>query len=274
MVTGASSGIGEAIALRLARAGFEVFAGVRQELDAERLRSRGLRPLRLDVRDERQVRAAAEEVRSALGPARLAALVNNAGVVMPGPLEFVPLDLLREQLEVNVIGQLAAIQAFLPLLRQAAGRIVNIGSIDGKVATPLLGPYAASKFAVEGLSDALRRELRPWGIQVTVIEPGAIKTRIWEKGRIAGDAMLEHAPVQAQSQYGPLVQKVRAESVKAEQERSLAPDAVAKIVEHALTVRQARTRYLVGRDARLRAALDYLLPDRAMDALIARFLRI
>ena len=274
MVTGASSGIGEAISLRLARAGFEVFAGVRQELDAERLRSRGLRPLRLDVRDERQVRAAAEEVRSALGPARLAALVNNAGVVMPGPLEFVPLDLLREQLEVNVIGQLAAIQAFLPLLRQAAGRIVNIGSIDGKVATPLLGPYAASKFAVEGLSDALRRELRPWGIQVTVIEPGAIKTRIWEKGRIAGDAMLEHAPVQAESQYGPLVQKVRAESVKAEQERSLPPDAVAKIVEHALTVRRARTRYLVGRDARLRAALDYLLPDRAMDALIARFLRI
>ena len=140
MVTGASSGIGEAIALRLADAGFAVFAGVRREEDAERLRSRGVPPVRLDVRDAAQVAAAAEEVRGALGPAGLVALVNNAGVVVPGALEVVPLELFREQLEVNVIGQLAVIQAFLPLLRETGGRIVNIGSIDGRVATPLLGP--------------------------------------------------------------------------------------------------------------------------------------
>ena len=185
VVTGASSGIGEATALRLANAGFAVFAGVRREEDAEALRLRGVRPVRLDVRDAAQVAAAAQEVRGALGPAGLVALVNNAGVVVPGPLEFVPLDKLRGQFEVNVIGQVAVIQAFLPLLRETRGRIVNISSIDGRIATPLLGPYVASKFALEGLSDALRRELRPWGIQITLIEPGAIKTRIWEKGRVA-----------------------------------------------------------------------------------------
>ena len=273
VVTGASSGIGEATALRLANAGFAVFAGVRREEDAERVRSHGARPVRLDVRDAAQVAAAAEEVRGALGAAGLVALVNNAGVVVPGALEFVPLELFREQLEVNVIGQVAVIQAFLPLLREAGGRIVNIGSIDGRVATPLLGPYAASKFALEGLSDALRRELRPWGIQVTVIEPGAIKTRIWEKGRASGDAMLERAPAEAQRNYGSLVQQLRAESLKSEQQRSLPPDAVAEIVERALTARRAPTRCLVGRDARARALFASLLPDRAMDALIARFLR-
>ena len=154
VVTGASSGIGEATALRLANAGFAVFAGVRREEDAEALRLRGVRPVRLDVRDAAQVAAAAQEVRGALGPAGLVALVNNAGVVVPGPLEFVPLDQLREQFEVNVIGQVAVIQAFLPLLRETRGRIVNISSIDGRIATPLLGPYVASKFALEGLSDA------------------------------------------------------------------------------------------------------------------------
>ena len=220
------------------------------------------------------MRAAAEEVRRALARAPLVGLVNNAGVAIPGPLEFVPLDQLREQLEVNVIGQLAVTQAFLPQLRQAGGRIVNIGSIDGKVATPLLGPYAASKFALEGFSDALRRELRPWGIQVTVIEPGAIKTKIWEKGRLAGDALIDRAPPEAKNLYGSIVQTVRAESVKAEQDRSLAPDAVAKVVERALRARRPRTRYLVGKDAQLRATLARLLPDRAMDALIARYLRI
>ena len=235
MVTGASSGIGEATALRLARVGFEIFAGVRQEPDAERLRSRGLRPIRLDVRDERQVHAAAEQVRVELGPTRLVALVNNAGVVVPGPIEFVALDDLREQLEVNVIGQVAVIQAFLPLLQPARGRIVNVGSIDGRVGSPLLGPYVASKFAVEGLTDVLRRELRMWGIQVTVIEPGAVNTRIWAKGRDAGDAMLARAPAEAESLYRPLVETVRAESIKTEQRRSLPPEAVAKIVERAIT---------------------------------------
>ncbi len=273
-MTGASSGIGEAIAVRLARAGFDVFAGVREERDATRLRALGMRSLRLDVRDQREVRAAAVDVRAALGPHGLVGLINNAGVVAPAPVEFVPLDLLRDQLEVNVIGQVAVLQAFLPLLRETCGRIVNIGSIDGKLATPLLGPYAASKFAIEGLSDALRRELRPWRIQVSIVEPGAIRTAIWEKGRQTGDAIFAQAPPEAETLYGSLVQTIRSESVKMEQQGSISPDAVARAVEHALTASRPRTRYLVGRDAQIKNALAWLLPDRALDVLISRFLKI
>ena len=274
VVTGASTGIGEAIALRLSRAGFEVFAGVRREHDAERLRALGMRPLTLDVRNEADIAAAAEEVHAALEETRLVGLVNNAGVVVPSPVELVPLEGLREQLEVNVIGPVAVIQTFLPLLRAGRGRIVNIGSIDGKLATPLLGPYAASKFAMEGLSDVLRRELRSWRIQVAIVEPGAIRTPIWEKGRRTGDQLFEQSPPEAERLYRPLVDAIRAESLRLEQESSISPDAVARAVEHALTARRARTRYLVGRDARIKSALAWLLPDRGLDVLVARVLKL
>jgi len=274
VVTGASTGIGEAIALRLSRAGFEVFAGVRREHDAERLRALGMRPLTLDVRNEADIAAAAEEVHAALEETRLVGLVNNAGVVVPSPVELVPLEGLREQLEVNVIGPVAVIQTFLPLLRAGRGQIVNIGSIDGKLATPLLGPYAASKFAMEGLSDVLRRELRSWRIQVAIVEPGVIRTPIWEKGRRTGEELFERSPPEAERLYRPLVDAIRAESVRLEQETSMSPDVVARAVEHALTARRARTRYLVGRDARLKSALAWLLPDRALDVLVARVLKL
>jgi NAD(P)-dependent dehydrogenase (short-subunit alcohol dehydrogenase family) len=177
LVTGASSGIGEATASHLASLGFRVFAGVRKDEDAERLRER-VTPVKLDVVDEESIATARREVEEA-APDGLAGLVNNAGVSVSGPVEFIPLEELRRQLEVNVIGQVAVTQAFLPAIRRARGRIVNVSSVGGRVALPLMSPYNASKFALEAVSDSLRREVRQFGVHVAVVEPGAIRTRIW-----------------------------------------------------------------------------------------------
>ncbi|MGD1157325.1 MAG: SDR family oxidoreductase, partial [Terriglobia bacterium] len=183
VITGASTGIGEACALHLDKLGFRVFAGIRKAADAEALRHRAsarLVPIRLDVSDETEVEQAARNVTEALRGEGLAGLVNNAGIVVAGMLEFLPLDALRRQLEVNVVGQVAVTQAFLPHLRKARGRIVNIGSVSGLIAGPFSGAYAASKFALEALTDALRVELRPWKIHVSIVEPGNIQTPIWK----------------------------------------------------------------------------------------------
>ena len=184
VITGASTGIGEACALHLDQLGWRVFAGVRKDSDGEALQRKAsprLMPVRIDVTDAASIAGAREIVARELGDRGLDGLVNNAGVVVAGPLEFVPMDDLRRQLEINVIGQIAVTQAFLSFVRTARGRIVNIGSVSGKMATPFVGPYAASKFAMEALTDALRCELRPWGIQVSIVEPGSIATPIWEK---------------------------------------------------------------------------------------------
>ena len=195
VITGASTGIGAASAVELARRGFSVFAGVRKRCDGERLKAQSphIVPLLLDVTDAGQIAAAAETVGRAVGDAGLAGLVNNAGIVVAGPLEILPLDQLRLQLEVNVVGQIAVTQAFLPLLRKARGRIVNMGSFNGRIASPYLAPYAASKHALEALSDAMRLELRAWGIRVSVIEPGATTTPIWDKSLAAADAWADEA---------------------------------------------------------------------------------
>jgi NAD(P)-dependent dehydrogenase (short-subunit alcohol dehydrogenase family) len=271
VVTGASTGIGEATALHLKELGFKPLAGVRKEEDAERLRGQGLQPLKLDVTDKVSIAAARAETEQASG-GRLAGLVNNAGVALSAPLEYIPIDRLRQQLEINLIGQVAVTQAFLPHLRAAHGRIVNVSSIGGRVALPMLGPYAASKFALEAVSDSLRRELRHLGVTVVVVEPGGVKTPIWQKGTAAADEMLEEIPPQAQELYGGLVEAVRAESAKIDRERGMPPRAVAEVIGKALTARRPRTRYLVGRDAKLRATVAKWLPDRAMDGLIGRAL--
>ena len=271
IVTGASSGIGEACALRLARGDFDVVAGVRKDEDAERagaLHER-VRPVKIDVADEASVAAAAQE----FGDGPIAGLVNNAGISVTGPLEFVPLDEWRHQLEVNVIGQVALTQAFLPGIRAAKGRIVNIGSVGGKVAAPLLSPYAGSKFAMEGITDSLRRELRPLGVHVAIVEPGAVATEIWRKGTAAAEELLENAPPEAEAIYGKLIAAIRAQAGKTTAE-AIPPDEVAKVVEHALTADKPRTRYPVGRDAKMRIRAAGLLPDRVFDRLVARQLGV
>jgi NAD(P)-dependent dehydrogenase (short-subunit alcohol dehydrogenase family) len=268
VVTGASSGIGEATAHHLRSLGFDVLAGVRKEEDAQRLRERGVSPVRIDVTDQDSIDAA----RTELGERPLAGLVNNAGIAVAAPLEFVPIDELRRQLEVNLVGQVAVTQAFLPALRAARGRIVNVSSIGGRVALPLAGPYAASKFALEAVSDSLRRELRDQGVHVAVVEPGGVKTPIWRKGTAAAAEMRSGMPPEAERLYGPLIEAIRRETVKIEQERGLPPQAVAEAIGKALTDGRPKTRYPVGGDARSRALLARLLPDRVFDRLIARAL--
>jgi len=276
VVTGASSGIGQATAHHLDSLGFTVFAGVRSAKAGERLTSEGsgrLRPLRLDVTDPESITAAAAEVRVATEATGLAALVNNAGIAVSAPLELVPIDGLRNQLEVNVIGQVAVTQVLLPALRAARGRIVNVSSIGGRIALPLAGPYAASKFAIEAITDSLRRELRHLGVRVIAIEPGGVKTAIWGKGTETADVMLDGADPGVAALYADLTTALRAEAHRIDTETGIEPGEVAEVIGRALTARRPRTRYLVGRDAKVRDKAARVLPDRVFDALIAHTLR-
>jgi len=274
VVTGASSGIGRATALHLARAGHRVFAGVRREADAAALRGEGvpgLEPLFLDVTDAEQVAAAARHVEEATGPAGLAGLVNNAGIGVGGPLEFLPLEELRRVLDVNVHGVVSVTQAFLPGIRRAGGRVVIVGSSSGRLAAPFAGPYAASKFAVEALTDGLRMELAPWDLHVALLEPGAVDTGIWEKTQGYADALEARLPEEARALYGEAIAGVR-RRLRQTEGSAASPEACARAVAHALTARRPRTRYPVGLDARVQIALAGLLPDRLRDRLIARLL--
>lgn len=270
VVTGASSGVGRVTALLLARRGWRVFAGVRSEADAQSLRDEGvvrLTPLLLDVTDAEQISAAVETVSGVVGGAGLDGLVNNAGVAIPGPMEYLPLEMLRSQIEINVIAQVAVTQAFLPLLRRATGRIVNMSSISGRFALPVTGAYAMSKFALEAFSDALRRELMPWGIHVAVIEPGSFRSRAWGKAITMGEAMLADLPDEARERYGPLIERVQAHANDTAL-HGKPPDIIAQYVSHALSADHPRTRYVMGHEARIGAVLAWLLPDRAFDWVI------
>jgi NAD(P)-dependent dehydrogenase (short-subunit alcohol dehydrogenase family) len=269
LVTGASTGIGEATALHLKELGFDSVAAVRKDEDAERLRTSGLRTVKLDVTDVESISAAGVE----LGDGPLAGLVNNAGIAVAAPLEFLPLDQLRHQLEVNFVGQVAVTQAFLPALRAAGGRIVNVSSIGGRLASPLLGAYNASKFALEAASDSLRREVRSHGVDVIVIEPGGVKTPIWRKGDELAGQLVEGMPPDAGRLYGSLIAALRRQTTKIATQTGIEPRAVAEVIGRALTARRPRARYLVGRDARTSGPAAKLLPDRLMDRIVARALR-
>ena len=272
MITGASTGIGAACALHLDRLGWRVFAGVRKQADAETLKAQGsprLTPISLEITDTVSISTAASAVAGAVGQAGLAGLVNNAGIVVPGPIEFLPLPDLRRQLEINVVGQVAVTQAFLPLIRAGRGRIVNMGSIQGRMATPFTGAYAASKFALEALTDALRLELAPWGISVSIVEPSAVATPIWEKSAKTAEAMLGSVQPEALVLYAEAIQAVKRTAADAAK-RAVDPVEVARVVEHALTAARPRTRYVVGREAKFRAAMALLVPDRVRDNLVAK----
>lgn len=274
VVTGASTGIGASSALHLAQHGYRVFAGVRRPEDGERL-LRGIRGqlqwLRLDVTDPLTIAQAADTVRAAQGNRGLSGLVNSAGIAVGGPLEYLSVDRLRNQLEVNVVGLHAVTQAFLPLIRQARGRIVHIGSIAGRIASPFTGAYAASKHAVEALTDALRLELAPEGIHVSVVEPGQIRTPIWDKGLKEFSSITSQIPAQGMQRYRGRLQALL-HILERARTRSTPPEAVAVAVLHALESSEPRTRYVVGGDARLRLWLARLLPDRAMDLVVLRTL--
>jgi NAD(P)-dependent dehydrogenase (short-subunit alcohol dehydrogenase family) len=270
LVTGASTGIGHACVLHLDRLGHRVYAGVRKEADAQGLRERGssrIVPVFLDVTDQAKVEAVAKQIAGDAGG--LDGLVNNAGIGRGGPLEYLPLAEWREQLEVNVIGQVAVTKAMLPLIRSAGGRIVFIGSIGGKVATMMLGPYCASKFALEAIGEALRYELHPWGISVSVIEPGAIKTAIWDKARQDADRLERDLPTEARTQYAGHIAAIR-KGIDMQDRRGAGPEKVAKAIEHALFSPHPKTRYLVGTDAKVQSALVRWLPDRPRETIIRR----
>lgn len=272
LVTGASTGIGRATALRLDAAGWRVFAGVRREEDAESLRreaSERLAPLTLDVTAADQIAAAAERVGAEGG---LAGLVNNAGVAVPSPLETIPIEDFRRQIEVNLTGQVAVTQALLPELRRGHGRVVFISSIGGRIAFPLTGAYHAAKFGVEAVGDVFRQELRPWGLRVSIVEPGSIDTPIWDRGERAADMIGERSP-RREALYGRAIENYR-RVVRQTAERGIPPEKVARVVEHALTSPRPRSRYLVGLDAKLQARLRPLIPTPLFDRIVARAMNI
>lgn len=276
VITGASTGIGEACALYLDELGYRVFAGVRQPADGDALKAKAsarLTPILLDVTNEASIDRAAKAVEDAVGAAGLAGLVNNAGIGVGGPLEILALADLRMQFEVNVIGQVAVTQAFLPLLRKSRGRIVNMGSIAGRAAMPFMGPYSASKFALEALTDAMRLELQPWGIRVSIVEPGAVESRIWDKAKHRTDQIDARWSTEEKSLYRDALAPVR-KAVERAAQRAIPARVVAKAVAHALSAARPKTRYLVGLDARLRAALAAWLPDRVQDRLLTWVLKL
>ncbi len=265
LVSGASSGIGRATALHLEQQGWKVFAGVRTEAAAlalQKASAGSLVTVMLDVTDARQIAAVAKTI----GP-RLDALVNNAGIAVAAPLEFLPVDELRHQLDVNVVGQVAVTQALIPALREARGRIVNITSIGGLVAGSIIGAYHASKFALEALSDTMRIELAPWGIEVVAVEPGRIATPIWSTSSTTSDRVLGDNQDKAMALYGEQILAARDSASKAER-NGLLPIEVAKVIGHALASAKPKTRYLVGKDAKIAGKLIARLPDRTRDRLL------
>jgi NAD(P)-dependent dehydrogenase (short-subunit alcohol dehydrogenase family) len=274
LITGASTGIGQACALAFDREGWTVFAAVRREEDGRALAARAssrLAWLILDVTNHAQIAAARDTIDASCGDRGLDALVNNAGVAVAAPVEFVPVQELRQQFDVNVFGLVDVTQTFIPLLRKAKGRIINIGSIAGRITTPLMSPYCASKHAVEAITDALRLELHPWGIQVSVIEPGVVATPIWEKGTAQMQERLATMPREALDLYDPFI-RAFGRVVKGMSRRAMPPEDVVNAVRHALESRKPRPRYVVGRDAKVRLFLQSLLPRRWMDGIIHRFL--
>ena len=271
VITGASTGIGRACALHMDRLGWQVFAGVRMAGDAASLRaesSRNLTPILLDVTDTNSIQRARGLVEQAVGAAGLSGLVNNAGIAYGGPVEFLELEELRSAFEVNYFGAIAVIQAFLPALRRGHGRIVNMSSNSGLVAAPFLTPYTTSKWALEALSDALRVELDPWKIRVVVIEPGAIDTPIWAKGKLTLARIISRLPPEAAALYRQPVHTIEAGLRR----HGIPAEHVARAVEHALSARRPRTRYVVGMDAAL-TRLVARLPDRVRDAFFKRRLQ-
>ena len=266
LVTGAARGIGRAVALRLRRSGWDVIAGTRRDADGEALRAAGgdrIRPVELDVTDAAHLAALPDSL-----PAQLDAVVNNAGVVVGGPIEALPLDELRRQMEVNLIGQAAVTQAVLPRLRDARGRVVFVSSLSGRVATPMTGAYNASKFALEGMADSLRMELRPWGVRVVLIEPAQTDTALWQDAEQALEESVAALSPEHRRLYGKHIEGYR-RSIPRSQKMASPVDGVAAAVERALTARRPRARYVVGAGPKIQSVLAAVTPTAALDTLLS-----
>lgn len=267
LVTGASRGIGRAIVEHLAARGWDVVAGVRTQQDADAVTA--LNPQRvsavlLDVTDPGHIDALATSL-----PPRLDAVVNNAGIVVSGPMEAVTSDDWRKQLEINVVGQLAVTQEVLPRLRESRGRIVFISSVNGRLSMPLIGPYAASKFALEAAADAMRMELRQWRIPVVIVEPAQTDTDMWR----TADSMVEEVEAALTPEHRRLYAEHIAgmkKMVPVSQRMAVPTGKVCAVVEEALTARRPRARYVVGLGPKLQVAVMTKLPTRLRDAVLRR----
>jgi NAD(P)-dependent dehydrogenase (short-subunit alcohol dehydrogenase family) len=266
LISGASRGIGRASALAHDKRGLDVIAGVRTEDAASALKAEAsgrLRTVTLDVTDADSIARVTDSVQS------LDALVNNAGIAVGGVVEALDLDELRHQLEVNVVGQVALTQALIPKLRETKGRVVFISSVSGRVSTPMMTPYTASKHAIEAIADGLRVELRPWGIAVVLVEPGSIDTDIWRGASDQFEQTVAKMSDEHRRLYDPML-KGGGKLIRATAKRAAPVEKVVKAVEAAVTAPKPKTRYVVGADARGQLAMKSLLPDRAFDRVIAK----
>lgn len=264
-ITGASSGIGLASALRLSSDGFHVIAGVLPGEDITPLSNHAsISTIPIDITKADMVLKATESIKQAVSDAGLYGLFNNAGIAISGPIEAVPIEALRQQLEVNLIGHIRVTQHLLPLIRPARGRIVNTVSILGRVAVPFSGPYSISKFAMEAFTDILRMELKQFGVHVCAIEPGTIATPLWQKTLEHTDALASELSPYLNELYSAGFESF-ADTVKNQQGRGISPDEVAQKVSHAFTAARPRTRYVIGGDAQTVSLLRQILPDRVLD---------
>ncbi|MFI2031115.1 SDR family oxidoreductase [Streptomyces buecherae] len=270
VTTGASTGIGASVARELARQGFHVLAGVRRERDADAIRSPGIEPVILDITESEQVEALAARV---LGdPRALHALVNNAGVQVNGAVETLPMAEWRRVFEVNLFGHIAVTQALLPALLRSKGRVINVSSIGGKVAMATYGAYAGAKFALEAVSDSLRREVAPLGVQVVVVEPGGVRTQMAARGIATANNLATQMTPEQDERYGSLIQ-ANNRLMDSGTASGLTADAAARVIAKTVTIRDPRPRYTVGRDAALILRLVRILPDRTLDRILAANLR-
>jgi short-subunit dehydrogenase len=278
LITGASSGVGEACAIHLDRLGFRVFAGVLTEAESEALQQKTsdrLTPVILDITKEECIASTAEIVTNAIGSQPLAGLINNAGIALLGPLEVSRISDIRNQLEVNVIGQVAVTQAFLPLLRKSRGRIINIGSICGMMPSPFYGVYPASKSALESITDSLRLELQPWDIKVSLIQLGPVESAIFDKMLVAADELEKSLPRDRSNLYQDAfaaLHKWLANGGKEGLPR-ISTDIAVKIITEALTAKNPKSRYFVASNFVKLWALIRFLPDRMFDALLMNMMQ-
>jgi NAD(P)-dependent dehydrogenase (short-subunit alcohol dehydrogenase family) len=272
VVTGASTGIGAASAQELAHKGFHVLAGVRREVDADALRADGIEPHILDITVESDVAAISDRVARDPLHRPLRALVNNAGIAINAPVETLPIAEWRRQFEVNLFGHIAITQALLPALLMSAGTVVNISSVGGKVVLPTYGAYAGSKFALEAASDALRREVAQLGIKVVVVEPGAVKTEMAERGIATAEGLMANMTDAHLARYGDLTAAVTAQA-RSFGEVGVSAQHAAKVIAKAATSSRPRTRYTIGRDAAILVRISRVVSDRVLDRIIQLNLR-